>query len=197
MQISGIDPVGLVRPVGDWYQWMVCTCAIMATGIIRSTARDADTDRLAAIADQLEKIISAERPEAAIIEEIFVVNNPRSALRLGMARGEWRSWSAGAQNCRFMKFLHGVKQAVTGTGKADKKQVCQMVAKLPNIKAPPSDAGDALATAIAGLQGDRSKLASADHIPSPSTGLEQAMRLHWSDKTGLARLVKKLRRIQK
>ena len=49
-----------------------------------------------------------------------------------------------------------------------------MVAKLLNIKALPSDAGDALAMAIAGLQGDRSKLASADHIPALN-GLEQAI----------------------
>ena len=72
-------------------------------GIIRSTAGEADTNRLAAIANQLEKIISEEKPEAAIIEEVFVVNNPRSALRLGMAR-RVASWSAGGQNCHFTNF---------------------------------------------------------------------------------------------
>ena len=53
-------------------------------GIIRSTARDADTERLAGIADQLEAIIATHQPQAAIIEEIFVVNNPRSALQLNI-----------------------------------------------------------------------------------------------------------------
>ena len=52
MRILGIDP-GLVRPVGDWYQWMACLCH-HSHGIIRSTAGEADTNRLAAIANQLE-----------------------------------------------------------------------------------------------------------------------------------------------
>ena len=58
-------------------------------GIIRSTARDADTDNeLAAIADPARgNYRCASAANKAIIEEIFVVNNPRSALRLGMARG--------------------------------------------------------------------------------------------------------------
>jgi len=103
------------------------------------------------------------------------VNNPRSALRLGMARGVAVMVCGRAKLPLYEISARRVKQAVTGTGKADKKQVCQMVARLLNIKAPPSDAGDALAMAIAGLQGDRSKLASAEHIPSPSNGLEQAI----------------------
>jgi|SaaInl3SG_22_DNA_1037383.scaffolds.fasta_scaffold09880_3 crossover junction endodeoxyribonuclease RuvC len=144
-------------------------------GIIRSTAREADTHRLAAIADQLEKIISEEKPEAAIIEEIFVVNNPRSALRLGMARGVAVMVCGRAKLPLYEISARRVKQAVTGTGKADKKQVSQMVARLLNIKAPPSDAGDALAMAIAGLQGNSTKLASAEHTATPSTGLEQAI----------------------
>src|SRR6056300_782829 len=98
-------------------------------GIIRSTAREADTLRLAAIADQLEKIISEEKPEAAIIEEIFVVNNPRSALRLGMARGVAVMVCGRAKLPLYEISARRVKQAVTGTGKADKKQVSQMVAR--------------------------------------------------------------------
>ena len=68
-----------------------------------------------------------------------------------------------------------VKQAVVGTGKADKKQVSEMVARLLNIKRPASDAGDALAMAIAGLQGGSSKMASAEQTQTVQGGLERAI----------------------
>ena len=174
MRMLGIDP-GLSATGWGLVSTDRLRLSHHSYGIIRSTARDADTNRLAAIADQLEKIISEEKPEAAIIEEIFVVNNPRSALRLGMARGVAVMVCGRAKLPLYEISARRVKQAVTGTGKADKKQVCQMVARLLNIKTPPSDAGDALAMAIAGLQGDRSKLASAENISSPSNGLEQAI----------------------
>ena len=69
-----------------------------------------------------------------------MVNNPRSALRLGMARGVAVMVCGRAKLPLYEISARRVKQAVTGTGKADKKQVCQMVARLLNIKAPPSDA---------------------------------------------------------
>ena len=144
-------------------------------GIIRSTARDADADRLAAIAVQLEAIIAAHQPQAAIIEEIFVVNNPRSALRLGMARGVGVMVCGRARLPLYEISALRVKQAVVGTGKADKKQVSEMVARLLNIKKPASDAGDALAMAIAGLQGGSSKMASAEQTQTAQGGLERAI----------------------
>ncbi len=144
-------------------------------GVIRSTAREADTKRLASISYQLEEIINVERPDAAIIEEIFVVNNPRSALRLGMARGVAVMVCGKAGLSLFEISARRVKQSVTGTGKADKRQVSEMVARLLNIRTPQSDAGDALAMSIAGLQGGSSKLASEKSAPTPYGRLEGAI----------------------
>jgi crossover junction endodeoxyribonuclease RuvC len=144
-------------------------------GVIRSTPKQADTARLAMIADSLCEIIVQHQPEAAIIEEIFVVNNPRSALRLGMARGVALMVCGQTDLPLYEISARRVKQAVTGTGKADKKQVAEMVARLLAIPAPPFDAADALAMAIAGLQGASTKIASAEGPHTPSGGLERAI----------------------
>ena len=65
-----------------------------------------------------------------------------------------------------------VKQAVTGTGTADKKQVAAMVSRLLAIPAPPSDAADALAMAIACFQGAATP---ARQKPQMATGLSAAI----------------------
>jgi len=174
MLMLGIDP-GLSATGWGLVSLQGARLCYHRHGVIRSTAREADTQRLAEIGQQLEEIIATEQPEAAIIEEIFVVNNPRSALRLGMARGV-AVMECGRANLPLYEIsARRVKQAVTGTGKADKRQVSEMVARLLNIKTPPFDAGDALAMAISGLQGGSSKLASEKSAPEPSGGLESAI----------------------
>ena len=174
MLMLGIDP-GLTATGWGLVSMQGTRLCHYRHGIIRSTAREADTKRLASISYRLEEIIKVERPDAAIIEEIFVVNNPRSALRLGMARGVAVMACGRAELSLYEISARRVKQAVTGTGKADKRQVSEMVARLLNIETPPSDAGDALAMAIAGLQGGSSKLASEQNAPAPFGGLEGAI----------------------
>ncbi|MEK9924639.1 MAG: crossover junction endodeoxyribonuclease RuvC, partial [Alphaproteobacteria bacterium] len=78
-----------------------------------------------------------------------VKDNPRSALRLGLARGVAILVCGQAGLALSEISALKVKQAVTGTGTADKKQVADMVSRLLRIPAPPSDAADALAIAIA------------------------------------------------
>ncbi len=137
-------------------------------GIIRSTAKQPDTQRLANIAERLSELIQTHQPDKAIIEEIFVVQNPKSALRLGMARGV-AIMACGAADLALLEIsARKMKQAITGTGTADKKQIAQMVSRLLNISAPPSDAADALGLAIAGLQG-------ATLFPSKAKGYETSI----------------------
>lgn len=151
MRMLGIDP-GLQAT--GW--GLVCLSAhhlhYEGHGIIRTTTKMSDADRLCVISAQLSDVIQRYQPDSAIIEEIFVSQNARAALRLGMARG------VAIQTCGAAGLIideiaaRAAKQAVTGTGKADKKQMAAMVARLLNIKQPPSDAADALAMAIAGVQ---------------------------------------------
>ena len=122
-------------------------------GIIRTTTRQSDPERLSLIFEGLQAVIETHRPDKAVIEEIFVNANPRSALRLGLARGV-AMLACGQAGLSLSEISpRKVKQAVTGTGTADKKQMTAMVSRLLAIPAPPADAADALAMAIACFQG--------------------------------------------
>ena len=122
-------------------------------GIIRTTTRQSDPERLSLIFEGLQAVIETHRPDKAVIEEIFVNANPRSALRLGLARGV-AMLACGQAGLSLSEISpRKVKQAVTGTGTADKKQMAAMVSRLLAIPAPPADAADALAMAIACFQG--------------------------------------------
>ena len=86
---------------------------------------------------------------AAAIEDIFFARNPKSALKLGQARG---AAITGAVLCGLAVDEYAarlVKQTVAGTGAATKEQVQFMVKSLLTLDATPQeDAADALAVAI-------------------------------------------------
>ena len=89
-------------------------------GIIRTTSRQSDAERLRLIFEGLQAAINAHHPDKAVIEEIFVNANPRSALRLGLARGV-AMLACGQAGLALSEISpRKVKQAVTGTGTADK-----------------------------------------------------------------------------
>jgi len=94
-------------------------------------------------------LIEKHQPDCAAIEGIFFAKNANTAMILGQARGTAITACA----------MHGleitehaprrVKQAVVGTGSAQKDQVAQMVVRLLNLQEQPQeDAADALAIAI-------------------------------------------------
>ena len=106
-------------------------------------------------------MIAEHRPGAAGVEEVFVNENPQSTLKLGQARGVVLLCAArsGMMVGEYSPTL--VKQAVVGTGRADKAQVHAMVARLlPGAKIAGADAADALAVAITHAH----HLASARHL---------------------------------
>jgi crossover junction endodeoxyribonuclease RuvC len=105
--------------------------------------------RLKQIFDQLSAIIDEHRPEEVAIERVFMARNPDSALKLGQARG--------AAICAVVNrdlditeyAAKEIKQAVVGTGAADKTQVQHMVCMLLNLTGKlQADAADALAVAL-------------------------------------------------
>ena len=152
MRIIGIDP-GLQAT--GWGVIAASGAQLKAVdhGIIRTTTRQSDPERLNLIFEGLRSVIETHRPDKAVIEEIFVSANSRSALRLGLARGA-AMLACGQAGLDLSEIAaRKVKQAVTGTGTADKKQIAAMVSRLLAIPAPPTDAADALAMAIACFQG--------------------------------------------
>jgi crossover junction endodeoxyribonuclease RuvC len=108
--------------------------------------------RLAGLHAALARAFAAHRPNIVAIEEVFHARNARSAIVLGQARGValLAAAQAGAQVRSFAPAV--IKQAVTGTGRAEKDQVGRMVCILLGITIHDRvDATDALATAICGL----------------------------------------------
>ncbi len=97
----------------------------------------------------IDELVAQYVPDEAAIEQVFVSHNAQSALKLGQARG---AALAALVNRRLPVHEYTprlVKQAVTGSGSADKQQVNGMVVRLLNLEKPPqSDAADALAIAL-------------------------------------------------
>ena len=148
MRILGLDPGlgttgwGLIEADGNHLTHV-------ANGQIRTDAAAPLPRRLAALADQLEALITDHAPATAAVEEVFVNKNPQSTLKLGQARGVALMCAAraGIDVGEYAPTL--VKKAVVGTGGAEKAQVHAMVSRLlPGVKIAGPDAADALAVAI-------------------------------------------------
>jgi crossover junction endodeoxyribonuclease RuvC len=120
-----------------------------AHGTLRPPANAALAARLAFIQTGLADVIAAQRPEVVVVERVFVSANVRSALVLGQARGAALA-AAGLAGIGVDELTaQEIKQAVVGTGRAEKAQVQRMVATLLGLDdVPPSDAADALAAAL-------------------------------------------------
>ncbi len=148
MRILGIDPgsrttgYGVVEMQGNRLRHIT-------HGQIAAAKADDLPGRLQIIYQALEEVIRTTHPNAVAVEDIFVSNNARSALKLGHARGVALLAGTQAGLPVFEYSALQVKSAVVGYGKADKKQVQQMVKVLLCLsKAAPPDASDALAVAI-------------------------------------------------
>ena len=118
-------------------------------GILRPTAGAALEIRLADLHAGIAEVVGRESPELAVVEQVFVAANARSALVLGQARGTALA-ALGAAGLPVHELApRAIKSAVTGSGAATKSQVQKMVKRLLGLEVlPPSDAADALAAAI-------------------------------------------------
>ncbi len=97
----------------------------------------------------LDELVAQYLPDEVAIEQVFVSHNAQSALKLGHARGAAVAALVNRQLPVHEYSPRLVKQAVTGSGNADKQQVGGMVVRLLNLEEPPqSDAADALAIAL-------------------------------------------------
>ncbi len=150
MLAFGIDPGsrklgwGAVRVEGS-----KLTC--VDYGIIRLDEKAPLHERLSVIFDELTERMDRVDPERIFLESMFFQKSAQSALVLGQARGVALLVAARSQKPVGEVSPAEVKKAVTGSGRATKAQVQQMVQILLGIKdAVPSDAADALSVAIAG-----------------------------------------------
>ena len=106
---------------------------------------------------ELAAIVDQYHPDQSAVEQLFFNKNVRTALAVGHARGVVLLTLAQANLPIYEYTPLEVKQAVTGHGRADKRQVQQMVTLLLGLsKIPkPDDAADALAIALCHLHSAR------------------------------------------
>ena len=147
-RILGIDPGSRVTGYGivDAAPGLL---SFVACGTIRVAGEPSFAARLDAIFSGLNEVIQLHQPQMVAIEEVFLANNPRSALKLGHARGA--AIVAATQNGLVVREYNAkaIKQAVAGYGQAEKRQVQHMVRVLLGLAGAPSpDAADGLAVAI-------------------------------------------------
>jgi crossover junction endodeoxyribonuclease RuvC len=157
MLVLGIDPgtattgYGLVRQTEDG------SLKEVDHGVILTPAKMAMPERLVLLYDKLQEIILLHRPDSSAVEELFFQRNVKTAISVGQGRGVVLLALAQADLPVAEYAPNEIKQAVTGYGGADKRQMQQMVKMLLGLDSPPKpdDAADALAVAICHLHSAR------------------------------------------
>ena len=105
--------------------------------------------RLRGTVAEIGAVVAFHEPHEAAVEEVFVSVNASSTLKLGHARAMAMVAPARAGLPVAEYAARSIKQAVVGTGAADKTQVGFMIRRLlPACGEPGPDAADALAVAI-------------------------------------------------
>ncbi len=152
MLVLGIDPGTAITGYGLVTDQGAGTVAV-AHGVITTPSDLPLPDRLVLLQRALRALIDQYRPDHAAVEELFFNKNVRTALAVGHARGVIMLTLAQAGVRIFEYTPLEVKQAVTGSGRADKRQMQQMVTLLLGLDQipKPDDAADALAIAVCHL----------------------------------------------
>lgn len=149
MRIIGIDPgTGIL---GFGVVDVVRGKAKMVTaGVITTPAHTPLDVRLEDIYDGLTEIIAETKPEVMSIELLFFARNVTTAMSVSQARGVamLAGRKGGMPIAEYTPMQ--IKQTLTGYGKADKKQVQEMVRMHLGLREvpKPDDCADALAAAI-------------------------------------------------
>lgn len=124
--------------------------AYIEAGIITTPPTDSEAKRLLTIYEDFLTLLRKFKPQAVALEQLFFNTNAKTALTVGQARGVIMLAAIKSELPIRSYTPLQVKMAITGYGRADKKQMQEMVKtllKLPHIPQP-DDAADALAVAL-------------------------------------------------
>jgi crossover junction endodeoxyribonuclease RuvC len=153
MRIIGIDPgtgilgFGVIDVVNG-------KNILVDAGVIRTPVKEDDAVRLHTIYDELSDIIAQTKPDMMSVEKLFFARNVTTAMTVSQARGVVLlcAKQAGMDIHEYTPMQ--IKQAITGYGKADKKQMQEMVKIILGLSEvpKPDDAADALAAALTHAQ---------------------------------------------
>lgn len=149
MLILGIDPGTALIGLG-LIEYKNKKVSLKSYGCIKTSPNQTTAERLADLYTQLKKFIRKNQPDLMAVEDLFFFKNLKTAIKVSQARGVILL-AAAQQKIKIYEMTPlQVKQALTGYGRAEKKQIQQMVKALLNLKEipQPDDAADALAVAI-------------------------------------------------
>ena len=147
MRVLAIDP-GLTRcGIGVIES---SNMALLAVGVLKSSPDLAIEQRLLEIDHQIREWIDQHAPEVIAIERVFSQQNLRTVMGTAQVAGVALLAAAQSGTKVVMHTPSEVKAAVTGSGRAKKDQVAQMVQRILKLETIPKpvDATDALALAI-------------------------------------------------
>jgi len=151
VRIIGIDPGTGILGFGVIEADKNGKVKLVDGGVIKTKTNQALDERLIEIYRHLASEIARTKPSVMAVEKLFFAQNVTTAISVSHARGVamLAGKLAGLQIAEYTPLQ--IKQALTGYGRADKKQIQEMVRVLLSLKEipKPDDCADALACAIA------------------------------------------------
>jgi crossover junction endodeoxyribonuclease RuvC len=150
MRIIGIDPGTGILGFGVIDVEKGGKATMVDAGVIRTKVKQPLDERLVEIYKCLTSIIKKNKPAVMVVEKLFFAQNVTTAMSVSHARGVVMLTGkiAGLEIAEYTPLQ--IKMALTGYGRADKKQIQEMVRVILGLKEvpKPDDCADALAAAI-------------------------------------------------
>lgn len=179
MRVMGVDP-GLTRCGVGVVDGVPGRASLVAVGVLRTPAGDDLGARLVALERGVEEWLDAHQPEAVAVERVFAQANVRTVMGTAQAGAVAITCAARRGLPVVLHTPSEVKAAVTGSGRADKGQVGEMVARVLGLPGAPSpaDAADALALALCHLWrgGQQQRLGAAAALAAQAAARQTAAR---------------------
>jgi crossover junction endodeoxyribonuclease RuvC len=153
MVILGIDP-GLAKVGYGIIRFKKDKLSLIKAGCLKTSSKIPFGERLKIIYKEIKKIIKKYKPNFVILEELFFAKNVKTAFKVGQVMGIINLAVQEEKIPVFQITPLQAKMALTGYGRASKKQVQKMVQTLLNLKnlPKPKDTSDALALAISSIR---------------------------------------------
>lgn len=160
--VLGIDPGTAITGYGVVAKTVTGDYELLACGVLRTQASDPMPQRLRELFHDMKALIGEFQPDEVAIEKLFFGRNVTTAITVGQARGVLLLAAAELGLAVAEYTPAEVKQAITGYGNADKRQIQEMVQQILQLReAPrPDDAADGVAVAVCHLQHSRYALLS-------------------------------------
>lgn len=139
MIILGIDPGTATTGFGVIKKIKNKKAEVIDYGCITTTPDLCSGDRLKIISNELNKLIKKHRPKIVAVENLFFFKNLKTAMPVSQAKGVILLTAAKKKIPVYEFTPLQVKMAITGYGKAEKKQVQKMIQNLLNLEEKPED----------------------------------------------------------